>query len=133
MRDITEIIIHCTATPAGRYVNTKAVNRWHCLRGWKGIGYHYLILLDGTIEVGRHESMVGAHTQGHNSRSIAVCYVGGLHGVDTRTDQQRVALYRLVKDLKARYPKAVVIGHNELSNKQCPSFSVQNWLKEIKI
>ena len=50
LRPVTLLIIHCTATPAGREVSRAEVDRWHRQRGWNGIGYHYLIHLDGSIE-----------------------------------------------------------------------------------
>ena len=53
MRKINQIIIHCSATPEGRNDTSKDIRRWHLARGFKDIGYHYIILLDGTIELGR--------------------------------------------------------------------------------
>ncbi len=126
MRNITEIIVHCTATPAGRAVTAAEVDRWHRERGFDGIGYHYLVGLDGTIEVGRPEERVGAHCLGHNARSIGVCYVGGcdreMRPADTRTDAQRRALLRLLKALLRRYPGASIRSHRDFAAKACPSF-----------
>ena len=81
---VKNIIIHCTATTRGRDVTAADVDRWHRARGFRSIGYHYLIRLDGTIEPGRSENEIGAHTLGQNATSIGVCYVGGLDsdGVD---------------------------------------------------
>ena len=77
-RRITDIIIHCAATPEGRDVKTATIKSWHIAgRKWKDIGYHYVIELDGTVHVGRDESVIGAHTTGYNAHSIGVCYVGG--------------------------------------------------------
>ena len=95
-RTITLLIVHCTATPVRREVSLSEVDQWHRQRGWKGIGYHYLIQLDGTVERGRPEAEVGAHCQNHNEHSIGICYVGGLdsqnHPADTRTPAQRLSL-----------------------------------------
>lgn len=130
MREINEIIVHCSATPEGREVTAKDIDRWHTERGFRGIGYHYVIKLDGTIENGRPENEVGAHCLGHNKNSIGVCYVGGcdkdMKPKDTRTQQQRVSLILLLANLKKKYPNATVRGHNEFVNKACPSFSVQD-------
>ncbi len=129
MRKITEIIIHCSATPAGREVSVADIDRWHRTRGFKSIGYHYLIALDGTIRRGRPENEAGAHCTGHNSRSIGVCYVGGcdvkMRPADTRTPAQREALRTIVGELLQRYPGATVHGHNEFAAKACPSFDVK--------
>ena len=77
--DVKEIIIHCSATREGDdSVNAEVIDRWHKERGWQGIGYHYVVLMDGTIETGRMVDQCGAHTRGHNCESIGVCYIGGV-------------------------------------------------------
>lgn len=106
------------------------VDRWHKARGFSCIGYHYLIGLDGKVEVGRPEERVGAHCVGHNTTSIGVCYVGGLARdgkttKDTRTDAQRAALLTLLSDLRRRYPAARIHGHNEFAAKACPCFNAK--------
>lgn len=138
MRQIDEIIIHCTATPEGRKTTVADVDGWHKQRGFTKIGYHYLIGLNGEVWPGRSESEIGAHCLNHNAKSIGVCYVGGL-GIDgktpkdTRTPAQKNALVKLVKELKNKYPKATIHGHNEFAAKACPSFNVKQWLKEVNI
>ncbi len=131
MRHIDKIIVHCTATPAGRAVTVADVDRWHRQRGFKSIGYHYLVYLDGSVHPGRPESMAGAHCKGHNTSSIGVCYVGGLAKdgktpADTRTEAQRRALRELVGRLVGRYPGATVHGHREFAAKACPCFDVSD-------
>lgn len=130
-RTINEVIFHCTATPEGRWFDRKDVNAWHKQRGWAMIGYHYLILLDGTIQVGRPIGMVGAHCEGHNTGTIGICYVGGLTAdgkrpKDTRTAAQIAATEWLVKALKKKFKiRSRVKGHNEYNHgKACPSFNV---------
>lgn len=129
MRRIDKIIVHCTATPAGREVTVADVKAWHKARGFRTIGYHYLVYLDGTVHAGRRESEVGAHCLGQNARSIGVCYVGGLDAAtgeprDTRTPAQRRALRELVGSLRRRYPNATVHGHREFAAKACPCFDI---------
>lgn len=129
MRQIEKILIHCTASPEGRHVTVEQVTAWHKARGFRTIGYHYLIYLDGTIHKGRPEGEQGAHCTGQNARSIGVCYVGGIDAYtlkpkDTRTSAQRKALRQLIAELKKRYPKATVHGHYEFAAKACPCFDV---------
>jgi N-acetylmuramoyl-L-alanine amidase len=128
MRQIKEIIIHCSATPEGRNWTIKDIERDHKSKGYKKVCYHYVICLDGTIEKGRAESEVGAHCKGHNAKSIGICYVGGLdknrRPKDTRTEAQRASMKRLVEELQERYPEAGIHGHNEFANKACPCFDV---------
>lgn len=129
MRKVDEIILHCSATKEGQNFKAKDIDTWHEQRGFKGIGYHYVIDLDGTVETGRPEEETGAHCLNHNARSIGICYVGGLDTTgkakDTRTPQQKAALVQLVADLKLKYPNATVHGHNEFANKACPCFTVK--------
>lgn len=91
MRKITEIIVHCSATPEGKDYTVSDITRWHKARGFKTIGYHYIVYRDGSVHEGRKESGVGAHCYGHNRNSIGVCYIGGLATdcktpKDTRTE-----------------------------------------------
>ena len=133
MRKINEIIIHCSATPEGKDFTVDDIRRWHLARKFADIGYHYVVYRDGSVHKGRAENLVGAHCLGHNANSIGICYIGGCtangkYPKDTRTPQQKQALRQLVQKLLFVYPHASVHGHNEFSNKACPSFNVQKEL-----
>lgn len=125
-RAVDEIIVHCTATPAGRPVNPAQIDAWHRARGYDGIGYHYVVDLDGRVHDGRHVDSAGAHCLGHNVRSIGVVYVGGTDAAgqpaDTRTPAQRGALLNLLRELRRLYPRARIHGHCDFARKACPSF-----------
>lgn len=138
MRSISKIIIHCSATREGKHFTVEQIRSWHTApkpkgNGWRDIGYHFVIYLDGSIHTGRPIEQIGAHCSGHNAHSIGICYIGGCDAADptgrtpkdTRTPAQKAALVSLIKRLKARYPKATIHGHNEFANKACPSFNVQ--------
>lgn len=131
MRPINEIIIHCTGTVPSNSTTVEAVRNYHVNHnGWKDIGYHYLIYLDGSIHQGRPIDQSGAHTKNHNSTTIGVCYVGGLDAnkkpKDTRTPQQVEALHKLVEALKVCFPTIKkVSGHYMYDNKACPCFDVR--------
>lgn len=147
---IDSIVIHCSATPAGVDYRAADIDRWHKQKGWKMIGYNYVVDLDGTVEVGRPLTMDGAHcnTNGvsgrpYNKHSIGICYIGGLdrngNPADTRTPEQKKALADLVYRLINEYPIVEVIGHRDASPdkngngkiernewiKQCPCFDVR--------
>lgn len=144
-RVITELIIHCSATPEGRNNTIDDVRKWHKDQGWSDIGYHYVIHLDGTIHEGRDVNLIGAHCNkgGHNQHSIGICYIGGTEnkkGVpaykqkakDTRTPAQKAALLSLLIDLKNLYPKAVIYGHYDFdSGKPCPAFDAKKEYERI--
>lgn len=130
MRKINKIIVHCSATPEGREVTVEEIDKWHKANGWKGIGYHYVIYLDGSIHEGRDEKEVGAHCASQNTNSIGVCYIGGVEAdgktpKDTRTEAQKKSLLELLKKLKEKYPNATIHGHREFASKACPSFDAK--------
>lgn len=135
-RDIKEIIVHCAATPEGKNFTVKDIDKWHKQRGFTCIGYHYVIYLDGSIHTGRNLNLSGAHCTNHNSKSIGVCYIGGVAKdgktpKDTRTKEQKESLLLLLKELKTKFPKAKIHGHREFANKACPSFDVSVEYKNL--
>ena len=136
MRIINEIIIHCSATPEGKDYTVEQIRQWHKQRGFSDIGYHYVIYRDGSIHSGRPIERIGAQCLKHNAHSIGVCYIGGVAKdgktpKDTRTDAQKESLIKLIKELKAKYPKATVHGHREYANKACPCFDAKNEYKNL--
>lgn len=135
---VKDIILHCAATPEGKAFTAKDIDRMHRQRGFRKIGYHYVIDLDGKVEKGRADNENGAHTIGHNSTALGICYIGGVAKdgktpKDTRTDEQKVALYELVKELMEKYNLTLdnVHGHYEFANKACPSFKMETFKKEF--
>tara|TARA_R110002012_G_scaffold317513_1_gene534159 strand:+ start:1339 stop:1752 length:414 start_codon:yes stop_codon:yes gene_type:complete len=128
MKQVDKIIIHCSATREGDdSINAEVIDRWHKAKGWKGIGYHFCVLIDGTIETGRMINKCGAHTRGANCSSIGVCYIGGVEQdgrtpKDTRTSAQTESLLSLLKTLKLIYPEATIHGHRDFAPKACPSY-----------
>lgn len=139
MRKITHLVIHCTATVKGEEFTVNDVDLWHRQKGYKGIGYHYVISADGTIKKGREEIKIGAHTKGYNRHSIGIAYVGGLNKrltpKDTRTRKQKRAMKSLLLILKDKYPEAEIVGHRDFYDdgilkpfvfeKVCPCFNVK--------
>ena len=145
------IVIHCTATLAHQDFRLAEIEAMHKRRGFKQIGYHYLIDLKGIVQVGRKPmDSVGAHVQGFNDRTLGVAYVGGLRSADakpwdTRTDAQKASMEEFCRDMVKRYPKAVILGHRDLSPdldkdgvvepqewmKQCPCFNAGPWARSL--
>ena len=136
MRNINKIIIHCSATPEGKEFSVDDIRRWHLQRGFADIGYHFVIYLDGSVHVGRALAKAGAHCKGHNAHSIGVCYIGGCEAhsqkpKDTRTEEQKRSLVRLITELRQQFPNASVHGHREFANKACPSFNAREEYKNL--
>jgi N-acetylmuramoyl-L-alanine amidase len=135
------IIIHHSASPAvaeGQAVNARLIDQWHARRGFARpgenrvyhIGYHYVILPDGTIQKGRPEYMPGAHCEGHNDQ-LGICLVGnfsssanpdGSQGLSRPTRAQLDALDHLLKRLIARYGfrPANLHRHRDYAETACP-------------
>ena len=147
MRNIDSIIVHCSATKAGQDFTAADIDCWHRERGFNGIGYHYVIRLDGKLEKGRDVALAGAHCKGWNERSIGICYIGGLdengRPADTRTNAQKRVLYQIIMDLQREYNILQVLGHRDTSPdlngdgviepyeyvKVCPCFDVKEFLR----
>lgn len=149
--NIDAIVIHCSATPEGKDIRLKDIEKEHRKRGFKCCGYHYVIDLDGTIEQGRPLTMNGAHCEKpgfsgrpYNQHSIGICYVGGVAKdgktpKDTRTRAQKKAMHNLIYSLTMQYNIKEIIGHRDASPdlngdgkiskwewmKACPSFEVK--------
>lgn len=139
MRDINLIVIHCSAAPNGSKQTIEDIDKIHRDRGWRKVGYHYVITVDGQIHEGRLIEEVGAHVYGHNKDSVGVCCVG----TDRFSLIQWEALRGLIEGLKIQFPGASILGHRDLSPdidgdgviekwewlKICPGFDVHDWLK----
>lgn len=135
-RKITEVIVHCSATAEGKDFTVADIRRWHLARNFSDVGYHWVVYRDGSINKGRDESIIGAHCTGHNSNSVGVCYIGGCASdgktpKDTRTPEQKTALVKLLKELKQRYPSAVIRSHRDFATKACPSFDATKEYKQL--
>ena len=146
-RNIKFIVIHCAATPPSMDVGRERIKKWHLARGFSDVGYHLIIKRNGSIDRGRDLDgdglvleEVGAHAKGFNSRSIGICWVGGVQEEDKRTPEdnrtpkQLFTMEKLVRELVAIYPEAEVLGHRDFSNvnKSCPSFDVREWWGLVK-
>jgi len=152
-RHIDTLIIHCSATPNGRWTTVEDIDGWHKARGFlrngaararfnpklSSIGYHRVIYTNGVPATGRDINEVGAHCRGINSNSIGICLVG----TDRFKAQQWATLASQVRELCAQYgipmvpadlrdPRGIrgVLGHREVPEvaKDCPGFDVRAWL-----
>ncbi|MCB1908106.1 MAG: N-acetylmuramoyl-L-alanine amidase [Rhodocyclaceae bacterium] len=151
-RRIDLIVIHCSATPNGRWVAPADIDAWHRERGFHradearrsynpdltAIGYHWLILPNGGRPSGRHPFEIGAHARDRraNHRGLGLCLIG----TDRFSRPAWEALADQVQFLcdKYRVPRRFaqqsndwtgVCGHRDLgAPKACPGFPVAEWL-----
>lgn len=132
-RNIDLIVIHASDTYKRMNVGAKWIDELHKGFGWKGIGYHFVIKRDGTIEAGRDVDMAGAHAKGYNASSIGICWIGGKGDdnspEDNRTPEQKKAMRNLIDVLVHMFPNSCVTGHRDLPGvtKACPCFDVETW------
>lgn len=139
MRNVTDLVWHYTATFDDDDIGAKEIDAMHKARGWSGIGYHFVIRLDGTVELGRPVEQIGAHVKNQNTGKIGAVTVGGLRratgglvGVDTRTKAQIASQIALTRDLLARFPTIRnVRGHRDYMATQCPAYDVATWWASV--
>jgi N-acetylmuramoyl-L-alanine amidase len=114
MRNITHLVVHCTAGSA-QQKTSDIISYWKNKLGWNRYGYLYLISSDGWIENLTPIEKPSNGVKGHNENSIHICYKGGWNGTDTRTDAQKNSLKEVLKMLKEKFPNAKIVGHRDLS------------------
>ena len=130
MRNIKFIAVHCTATAQTATVSS-IQNYWKTKLGWKMPGYHFIIKADGEIVNLLPIEQVSNGVKGFNSVTVNVCYIGGIDdkgkAKDTRTPAQKASLLEVLKDLRKKFPKAVIQGHRDFPKvaKECPSFNAK--------
>lgn len=127
-RPVFKVFIHCSASDYPAHDNAETMDNWHKERGWSGIGYHFFIKKDGTIQAGRNIEKTPAAQKNHNTGSIAIC----VHGLkkENFTKEQRGALKALCLILNRLYRGGITYhGHREVEpNKECPVFDYRAWL-----
>lgn len=142
--------LHCSATKEGDDLGGDWVRWLHQTKnGWSRPGYPDVIRLNGQLDllwkfdqdqtVAETEYTFGVKSQTLlNRNSIHLCYIGGLssdgsRAKDTRTDAQKKAMQILINWALLRNPWLVVVGHNQVQKKACPSFDVPTYLRSIQV
>ncbi|MDO4707662.1 MAG: N-acetylmuramoyl-L-alanine amidase [Porphyromonadaceae bacterium] len=134
-KDIKFIVLHCSATRSNMSYSAEQLEADHIARGFRRAGYHFYVRRSGQVVSLRPLSEAGAHAWGFNRCSIGVCYEGGLSPggtvEDTCTLEQKAALLALLHRLRKLYPRAVILGHRDLSPDRDGSGRVEpsEWLK----
>ena len=120
MRDIREIVFHCTATSQDTKVSN-IIKYWKERLGWKSPGYHFIIETSGKVTQLHPLDKPSNGVRGHNANSIHISYIGG-KDVDDRTPSQKTSQKALLIGLLGAYPNAKVMGHRDYDGvtKSCP-------------
>ena len=138
-RKSTEVIvIHHAGFPDGdKDSSAEKIHKFHQeVNGWAGIGYHYVIRKDGTIEQGRKPLAIGAHAYQHNKNSVGICVAGNFELVKVPSVQMD-SLKLLTAWLCQKYKlnpmqKGVIVGHRDLNDTACPGNNLYKKIGEIK-
>ena len=145
------IVVHSSATQPIAGIDRVDIRAWHLKQGWRDIGYHFVIPIDGVVQPGRPITETGSHVRGHNANTIGVCLVGGV-GKDSKPADnylpvQKDALFSLIESLRKQFPSIKrIVGHRDLSPdlnkdgkitpnewvKACPCFDVARWYQSRK-
>ena len=133
-KETNAIVIHHTGTLEDADVSAEQTDSAHKNNGWTGIGYHYIIRKDGTIEKGRPHSAIGAHAYGRNSDTIGIALSGNFELVEPTAAQiESTAL--LIASLAMVYeiPTDVthILGHRDISPTACPGKNLGSLLPVI--
>lgn len=131
---IRRIVVHHSAGP--RSQSFESIERYHTGpepqgRGWLAIGYHWVVLGDGSVRCGRPANLVGAHAYGHNVDSVGICVVGhnGRPGEEW-SEVQVHALRQLMTTLRGLWPAALVLGHRDVGATVCPGTDVAQLISQ---
>lgn len=112
-----KIVLHHAAAVR---CDAETIHKWHLANGWAGIGYHFVVRKDGTIQQGREIDSVGAHCTGQNGDSIGICFEGDFTK-EKMSQTQINAGKELVKYLRNLYGKGIrFCKHSDLYNTSCP-------------
>ena len=127
------LVIHHTG---GKDIDAYAeqIHEWHINADYSGIGYHFVIRKDGTIERGRPEWAVGSHAYGENRHTLGIHLSGDFEqAYPTQAQIESAAL--LIANLCEKYDittdRAHIVGHCDLMATDCPGRNLYSELDTI--
>lgn len=128
------LVIHHVGIPDGD-TSAAAIHKAHLANGWAGIGYHYVIRKDGSIERGRPLATVGAHAEGQNYHTVGINVTGNFEK-ETPIQSQIASLEKLLVFLCQTYDihpsAATIVGHRNVNSTDCPGKNLYKLLPEIR-
>ena len=134
---VSTVFVHHTVAPcyvgadAVEYV--RSVDQDHTARGWRGIGYSYVVDQAGDVYAGR-ELNVGAHAEGYNSTSLGIAWIGdGRTTAPSSTAVNAIAgIVRGLRAIGAVDPAFRLAGHRDVNATECPGDLVYSTLPVIR-
>lgn len=143
--------LHCAACPPWEKFDGLWIERFHTItKGWSRCGYEAIINLNGSLHVVKdmnNDDSVSSMdytfgTRVFNKMASHICYVGGVSGQrkhgkfppeDTRTEAQLKSMETIIKYKLLTIPDLIIVGHNQVQAKACPSFDVPKYLQSIGV
>lgn len=129
------IVVHHTGNPYDDDLSAEEIHESHLNLGWAGIGYHFVVRKDGTIEEGRPVWAIGSHAFNYNSHSIGVHLCGNFEDAYPTEAQIESAAYLigwLCEEYGLTPDKRHVVGHCDLMPTACPGKHLYDVLQTIR-
>ena len=117
------IVIHHAGLTKDMDIDVPAIHDMHLGNGWSGIGYHFVIHKDGTIEEGRPLKYQGAHSYKNNQFTVGICMTGN-YNIGYPPLEQALAVQQLTAALCQKFDiepaDYTIFGHRDLNDTSCP-------------
>ena len=122
--ETNRIVIHHTGSETDTDASAAQIHDYHINgNGWAGIGYHFIVHKDGTIEEGRPLQYQGAHAYQNNQYSVGICMTGN-YNLAYPPREQALAVEKLTAALCKNYDiepdEYTIFGHRDLNDTSCP-------------
>ena len=128
------IVIHHAGLSQDIDIDVPAIHDMHLGNGWAGIGYHFVVHKDGTIEEGRPLNYMGAHAYQNNQYSIGICMTGN-YNLAYPPFEQTLAVEKLTAALCKKYKikpyEYTIFGHRDLNDTTCPGEKFYPYLPQL--
>lgn len=134
------LFIHHSVTPGGPGASLiRGIQEYHQNseefggRGWKDIGYNFLIDDQGKVYEGRGAGIVGGATRDYNQVSHAICLLGNFE-VGPPTQEALGSLIKLIKwGMNKGLWGSLILGHKDVKpDTQCCGYYLYNLLPDIR-
>lgn len=125
------IVIHHTGSVRDVDFGAEKIHEMHVNQGWAGIGYHFVIRKDGTVERGRPEWAIGSHAYDENGHTIGIHLSGDFNAAEPTEKQIEhcaILVANLCEDYSIPTDRDHIVGHGELdpevTPKGCPGLNL---------
>jgi len=123
---IEYIVLHHT----GGEGTIEGFAKYHVSRGWPGIGYHYVIDKNGSVNQTNRIDTISYNVGGHNTKVLGISVIGN-YEEDVLTEQQKIAVEDLVLLLRKLVGYKPVKGHHEFRPTLCPGKNIKEFIKTL--